>query len=937
MADGQVVFDVVLNSDSLNSQLKSLGKSFPSAGKNMGGALSKSIAAGFDETWITRQVEKVASALTVAAAASFAKKGIMYNAQMESYVTNFAVLLGDEAAALEKVAAMREMAAKTPFGMEDLASATQTMLSFGVSADSVQTALSQLGDIALGDKQKMNALSLAFAQVSAAGKLTGQDLLQFVNAGFNPLQTIAEKTGASLGDLKDAMSGAKGSKDFQKQIKAAQKEVEKLGENASESAKLLAQIGEDGMISAELVAAAMEIETSAGGRFFEGMQKASQTMSGLFSTLKDDTAALVGNVFEPLSDTVKKVIEGAIGAIGDLNKGLDTLQGDKVDIEVSADIKNAQENISTLETDITDLKNKFITETITINLKAEEATNLLDRLAELKSIDKNLLTEADKQEMQSLSQQLAAINPELEKFLGKDGIINKDLTAVAALTEEYLALAKAQAQAAFVADVTKRLESARLEQGVLAEQLKTLEGQREALGRTALEWDNIQKSAAGAALYLATAFQKGEDMTAPVESATATLAEFTKNTEFLSALGEKGFDLSTIFNMEDMSLKDPSEITASVEALATLAASMAELSTFSGKQEGADNKTAEALDDQIEAIKTSITQGITDLKALELEWQATLKSLGIGEGADTSNTTGEIKEGLQSSIDDATGSLDTSSAETSGGLVAGAFTKGIEDAKPVAVAAAGSFFSDVMGALGGSQHATTLGEVGGVSADGGAAAVGEDSGASDKFVAFGLSIAQAVAKGVTQGAPDIKTKLTKATDAARSAVKIEDFNTLGKNIAQGVADGIKAGSTAISEALVSAVLAALKAAEEAAGVHSPSTLFRDKLGRWLPAGAAEGVKLESWQLRQACRDMVNDSLSDMKRYTQQEALYSLQRDIKKHSLPVSFGWQDAKIARGAAKSMQVEQTNNFNVPVQTPDEFAETMQMFLTYGLEADW
>ena len=231
----------------------------------------------------------------------------------------------------------------------------------------------------------------------------------------------------------------------------------------------------------------------------------------------------------------------------------------------------------------------------------------------------------------------------------------------------------------------------------------------------------------------------------------------------------------------------------------------------------------------------------------------------------------------------------------------------------------------------------TGGGEGGEGAAAGAAGEAGEGGEDAGMLALGLSLAQSVAKGITNGAPDIKTELTKATDAARSAVKIEDFNTLGKNIAQGVADGIKAGSTAISEALVSAVLSALKAAEEAAGVHSPSTLFRDKLGRWLPAGAAEGVKLEAWQLRQACRDMVNDSARDMGRYAQKEVINIIQRDIKKHSLPVSFGWQDAKIARGAAKSMQVEQTNNFNVPVQTPDEFAETMQMFLTYGLEADW
>ena len=102
-------------------------------------------------------------------------------------------MLGDEAKGVEYVAQLREKAAKTPFGMEDLASAAQTMLSFGMDAENANTAMDRLGDIALGDKDKFQSLSLAFSQISAAGKLTGEDLLQMVNAGFNPLNTLAEK------------------------------------------------------------------------------------------------------------------------------------------------------------------------------------------------------------------------------------------------------------------------------------------------------------------------------------------------------------------------------------------------------------------------------------------------------------------------------------------------------------------------------------------------------------------------------------------------------------------------------------------------------------------------------------------------------------------------------------------------------------------------
>lgn len=107
-----------------------------------------------------------------------AKAGVEYNAQMEQYENNFTVLLGDEAEALQYVSQMRQTAAKTPFGMEDLASASQTLLSFGISAEDTSAAIQMLGDISMGNADRFGSLSLAFAQVSSAGKLTGQDLLQ---------------------------------------------------------------------------------------------------------------------------------------------------------------------------------------------------------------------------------------------------------------------------------------------------------------------------------------------------------------------------------------------------------------------------------------------------------------------------------------------------------------------------------------------------------------------------------------------------------------------------------------------------------------------------------------------------------------------------------------------------------------------------------------
>ena len=291
-------------------------------GESFAHKMSSSVSAG---TIALGNLMARAAETGLRAVGDLAKAGVSYNSQMEDYTTNFRVMLGSTEAAALKVEELKTMAAKTPFGMEDLASATQTLLSFGIEADKTTDILSMLGDISLGDKEKLSSLTLAFAQVSSAGKLTGQDLLQMINAGFNPLQSISEKTGASIGDLKEKMAGGKGSKEFQKMIKAAQKEVKKMGDGASESAKLLAQIGKDGAISAEIVAYAFESATSEGGRFYNGMEEASKTFSGQLSTLKDDLGALVGDVFQPAFDWLSdNVLPYAIEATSKLSEGFKT-------------------------------------------------------------------------------------------------------------------------------------------------------------------------------------------------------------------------------------------------------------------------------------------------------------------------------------------------------------------------------------------------------------------------------------------------------------------------------------------------------------------------------------------------------------------------------------------------------------------------------------
>lgn len=232
---------------------------------------------------------KAIGAAAAAALAAIGKVGVGYNAQMEEYTTNFTTMLGSQEAAVKKVEALKEMAAKTPFGMEDLASGTQTLLSFGIASNRTMDILRQIGDVSLGNKDKFSSLTLAFAQMSSAGRLTGQDLLQMVNAGFNPLQLISEKTGESMADLRKKM--------------------------------------EEGAISADMVAEAFAIATSEGGKFYNGMEAASKTLTGQWSTLKDDAAAAAGAMFQPFNDVLSsQVLPNIIALVGDLTANLSSPQ-----------------------------------------------------------------------------------------------------------------------------------------------------------------------------------------------------------------------------------------------------------------------------------------------------------------------------------------------------------------------------------------------------------------------------------------------------------------------------------------------------------------------------------------------------------------------------------------------------------------------------------
>lgn len=546
---------------------------------------------------------------------------IKYNAQMEAYQTNFSVMLGDEAKGVEYVAQLREKAAKTPFGMEDLASAAQTMLSFGMDAENANTAMDRLGDIALGNKDKFQSLSLAFSQISAAGKLTGEDLLQMVNAGFNPLNTLAEKTGTSLGDLKDVMSGGKGSAAFRKQMKDAQNEVKKLGAGASEGAKLLAQIGQEGMISAEMVGKAMEIETSPGGRFYDGMENASKTLEGQFSTLKDNSMQLVGNIFSPISDALSGVILPAANGVIDALNGL--FEDKSFVVEAKAEVEAAKNDLQMLDGDVQALKEKFLREQITVNLNAESAKDIAEELQAMFVVTPRLKDwpEEDKEKAFALIDELNKLFPDFEYTPDEEGLaqLKEDLgaegEAVDALIEKYEDLAKKRNLDSFVGGLKGQLTDAQTNALLLSQKKSDYEDSLESSRRLAAGYGLL----GGMQSPILDMLDYMNNMSLDID--TNAINESLGMLRIFSELGGNLGDLDGFDKLVDAAgnLKNADVLAEDSESMAALYNALVSLYEASSQKSKEEEEKAAAYEAEIAAIQAALDEALVTIASLEAE------------------------------------------------------------------------------------------------------------------------------------------------------------------------------------------------------------------------------------------------------------------------------------------------------------------------------
>ena len=200
--------------------------------------------------------------------------GVKYNAEIEQLQTSFEVMTGSADKAKNIIAELQKIGAETPFEVKDLAKSTNLLMSFGFGAEDAIDSMLMLGDIAQGSSEKLDTISKAYGRMVSSQKVTLEDMNMMIDSGFNPLQIIVENTGESMKSLYDRIS--------------------------------------KGTMSVEEITEAMKQATSAGGKYFQSMEKQSKTLNGQISTLKDNFSMFAGVLAEDTTNAISSEFLPAI-------------------------------------------------------------------------------------------------------------------------------------------------------------------------------------------------------------------------------------------------------------------------------------------------------------------------------------------------------------------------------------------------------------------------------------------------------------------------------------------------------------------------------------------------------------------------------------------------------------------------------------------------
>lgn len=210
----------------------------------------------------------------------------------DASVAGLSTLLGSKEDAKRYAKELRDEAMSQLYGAGNVTDAARTMMSFGIDSTKTKDMLKVISDIAGGNQQSFNSLVLAFSQATSLGKLQGQDKLQMIGAGFNPLTQIAK-------DLTE--------------LRGVEVTVAEVDEMMSK-----------GLISADMLADAFKNATAEGGTYFGATAEQMGGLNGMIKTIQSSTSDMFATLYEqltPLAEAVLPYVSDTIRIITETIQG----------------------------------------------------------------------------------------------------------------------------------------------------------------------------------------------------------------------------------------------------------------------------------------------------------------------------------------------------------------------------------------------------------------------------------------------------------------------------------------------------------------------------------------------------------------------------------------------------------------------------------------
>lgn len=275
--DGALLFQVRADQSQIQKDVEAIKKQFEQMTR-------KAVEEGKKQADVWQTLLKGATAyFTLQGAQSFISQMVAVRSEFQQLEISFGTMLKSKEKANALMAQMTDLAAKTPFGLQEVSEGAKRLLAIQVPAEEVTETLRRMGDVAAGLGVPMGQLIHVYGQVKAQGRLFANDLYQFMNAGIPIIAELSKVVGKSETEIKDMVSAGK--------------------------------------IGFTEIQAVIKNMTSEGGLFFNLMAEQSKSLGGQISNLQDNFDQMLNEI----GKASEGVVSGAISGVAYLVENYQTL------------------------------------------------------------------------------------------------------------------------------------------------------------------------------------------------------------------------------------------------------------------------------------------------------------------------------------------------------------------------------------------------------------------------------------------------------------------------------------------------------------------------------------------------------------------------------------------------------------------------------------